>query len=168
MTTILLAGFRGAGKSTVARLLERAGLSQLNVGDLLKERLQEEGIECRSRLEIGKTFLARHPEQDIFRVVKESPWALEVSVFDGVRLAITCHQFKAHDPGTHIWYLEADRALREQRLKNLSEAREQLQGPDYEPQQLIIRSLANSILVNNGSLAELRAKVRRFLRQRAE
>jgi hypothetical protein len=74
------------------------------------------GIRCTMRTDIGPTFLAHFPASHIFELMKCAAVERDVTVFDGVRLALTCHQFRAWAPMTSIWVIKSTAEQRMERL----------------------------------------------------
>ena len=137
-------------------------LQAVNAGDILREHLRSRGINCPTRLSIGRTFLNHHPETHIYYLLRHAASRTGARIFDGIRFAVTCNQFRQADPKTTVWYVEAEARLRDARTGTsaIADSRE-ADYPDYEDQQMIIRSMANTLIINAGRLEELKDKVRR-------
>lgn len=161
MNLIILAGLRAAGKTTVASILQHAfGFRVLNVGDALRDHLLQNGIDCPSeRLSIGPAFLSRYHTSQIFEIARSHIIGHHTAVLDGVRFATTCNQFRVHYPESRVWFVEADPAVRQARLRPAPLTN----APDYQDQQVLVREMANTIISNNRSLADLAHVVRRRL-----
>ena len=158
---ILLTGFSGVGKTTVANILGEVGSFRIiNCGDVLKARLASIDVATKSRPEIGTAFLARFPVASIFGVLADEyrRYASEPAILDGVRFALTCEQFREEWPQSRVWHIECDPAIRDERLSlrgvSANDRSRAALGDDdsrFEP-------IADVIIRNDGTVDELRRR----------
>lgn len=170
--TVLIAGLPASGKTTVASwFAQQRNAVVVDVGDALRDYLLRDGVRCDTRASIGPTFLTRFPRSRIFEVLRERSGEHVCTVFDGVRLAETCVQFRASCASVAIWSVTASPELRKRRrVSSLSQKgwlarqidEEWNRYCSYDAEAARILVMADVVVENNGSLDELYA----FLRQR--
>lgn len=166
---VVMTGLPASGKSTVANVFRdkwRANI--IDVGEALQQHLDESGIGYTTKASVGPMFLKHFDASDIFSILAKSIKPDVVTVFDAVRLAITCKQFKQWNAATCICCMQAtdlQRSLRrakELRIKGWSEVEIQQEWQrysKYDGEYEDIKGLADHIIHNDGSLEELYEQV---------
>jgi dephospho-CoA kinase len=165
-TTILLTGYPGAGKSTLARLLyDRRAWHPIDVAAVLERALRGKGIVPRNRSEVGPLFLRHFVEGEIFDALRHVMPSSGCNVVDAIRLPSTCRQFMAWCNGVRIWYVDASPEVRTARLRRRIQAQGLVDRNDaaaalkkyraYDGVQESVRELAHLVIDNNDDLRVL-------------
>jgi cytidylate kinase len=148
---ILLCGHSGAGKSSAAlHLSSRFNLPIVDTGAVLANYLAASGERVRSRTEIGARFLQRFNAEDVFEVLATHRVCGRTTIYDGVRLAVTCRQFRMTGLGVSIWYIDASSQMRHCRASTHDGGDDAVLVNDamYEYELLQIRRFANHVVPN--------------------
>jgi dephospho-CoA kinase len=175
-SSVILAGLPGSGKTSVAELLHNMhGLRVINVGDLLLQQLEREGVSCKSRADIGPTFLKLHEPDAIFQILRDAFSTPEGQVIDGIRLLRTCQQLRRWLPTARVWFITCDEAQRLQRLRSKVKVDQQRRDQAneefarysaYDDEAARIAALADVVLSTDGVLEELQMKVKQCYSQK--
>lgn len=172
MSSILLAGHPGAGKSEVAGLLApAAGLRTIDVGDLLWVELEDAGIAVTSRAEVGPRFIERWGRDGVTSLIRDELRRNGPAVVDAVRLVETANKLRRE---FHASIIFVDAAPEERRGRLVRRLRSPgFQGDlhkalaayrEYDDEQDELRGRSDIVVRNDGSPEALRQRVRRTIR----
>jgi len=133
----------------------------INIGDLLLNHLQNEGVSPTSRAEVGPLFIQRHGPEAIAELMRACLTGDVRVIFDGVRLSLTCRAIVAQLPKSQVWVVRATPENCRRRLSNrlrdtgvdATEIDRLLErASTYDREQIDIECMANAFLANDGSV----------------
>lgn len=178
-TIIGIAGEIASGKDTVTKYLQdRYGAKQYRFSDPLRAILKTLHLEItRDNLTAVSTHLREAFGQDILAHVIEKNAATseaDIVVIDGVR-RLSDIDLVREKPNFTFWYTEADVNIRYERLHKRRENEDDsiltfeqfLEDHSNETERFIpeLKSKANYVIENNGTLEELHAKVDAIMKE---
>ncbi len=170
---IILTGMPGSGKDEFVRVAREMGFSDVHMGDTVKEYANEAGIPITDR-EIGQyaTEERKKNGMDIWaRRTSERIIDPERTVVDGLRNIEELDFFKNHYQNVIVVAIYANRnerltrILKRNRLDDVKSGQELEQRDSRELSWGIGKtiSLADHMIVNDGTLEEFHDNVREFL-----
>ncbi len=170
---IILTGMPGSGKDEFVRVAREMGFSDVHMGDTVKEYAKEAGIPITDR-EIGQyaTEERKKNGMDIWaRRTSERIIDPERTVVDGLRNIEELDFFKNHYQNVIVVAIYANRnerltrILKRNRLDDVKSGQELEQRDSRELSWGIGKtiSLADHMIVNDGTLEEFHDNVREFL-----
>ncbi len=174
-----VSGPYAAGKGEVIAYLEERSFYGLSLSDVIRQELEALDLsETRERMiETGTRLRSEGGPAALATRLIEQLLPDRNYVIDSIRHPAEVEALRAHDPAFRLLWVDADEAVRLERLKSRGrpgdpetladmrrlEGREQ-GGDDPAGQQLAaVRALAHFELENTGSLAHLHAEVQRIL-----
>ena len=176
-----VAGLNAAGKGEVVRLLERRGFYPASLSDVIRDELAREGVEPTRERMIERGFALRQrfgPGVLAERVQRKLPDDRN-HVIDSIRHPAEVEALRAGGPFLLLW-VESPAPTRFERARargrtgdartleefEAVQARE-LESPDPSAQQLLaVQALADETIRNDGTLAELEARLGEVLRDK--
>ena len=175
-------GFFAAGKDTVAEMLEARGFRHVSLSDMIRAELRRRGeaIAIPRLTEVGNELRTRSGPGVLGEMALEALEGAENAVVTSIRHGAEVAALRGR-PDFVMCFVDAPVRLRYDRSRgrardgdpvSLEEfetaERAQMQSADPNAQQLAVcRELADFVIENDGSRAELEVKVERMLEEAA-
>jgi dCMP deaminase len=177
-----LSGFNGSGKGEVLAYLEARSFYPFSLSDVIRRQLEEQGLEeTRDRMiEAGRAIRTDKGPGGLAEILAGQLVADRNYVVDSVRHPAEVDVLRRRTPEFHLIWVDAPAEIRLARMNargragdattledlRVQEGRE-LGSADPAGQQLIaVRNLADTTLVNDGSIEELHVKLQEVLESR--
>jgi dCMP deaminase len=174
-----LSGLNGAGKGEVVRFLEARSFQAYSLSDVIREELAGRGVkETRERMiEAGTAIRARSGPGGLALRLVEKLLPDVNAVVDSIRHPAEVEVLRSRSASFRLIWVDAPEALRFERLRarkrggdpaTLEELRRleglELGSDDPAAQQLrAVRELADFVVVNDGDLTALHARIQDLL-----
>jgi len=161
----------GSGKATMCKILEERGIPRVVMGDIVREETLKRGMEpTPENVGIVMLDLRKRHGQDVIanRVVKKlKRLKQDLVVVDGIRSVAEVKAFRAHHANTILIAIHASPQARFDRLRRRGRTDDSKDWDTFEwrdERELNVGigsaiALADHMIVNDGSLADLRRKV---------
>ena len=169
-------GMPGSGKSAFDAVAEEMKFSIIIMGDIVREATVKRGLEPTSE-NIGKTMIRIRDEEGPAVVAKKCiPRIRDVNargvVIDGIRSLVEVEEFKRSFPQFKVVHIHSSPEIRFQRISNRKrsddpQSWEVFTERDCRELGVGIGSaiaMADYVIVNNGTLPQFKAKVKKFLK----
>lgn len=172
-----IAGMPGAGKGVFRRTVQRMGYPVVTMGDVVREEVKQRNLKPTPQ-NMGKVMLNLRELDGPTAIAKRCIPKLQnttgkIVVIDGIRSLAEVEEFKKHFPR---FILVAIHASPKTRYRRLFRRRRSDDPPDWETfmerdvRELGIGmgsviSVADYMIVNEGSMFQLKQKIMRFMRQ---
>lgn len=173
---VCIAGMPGAGKSVFAGVAKRLGLKVISMGDIVREEAERRGLSTNAAA-LGDLMLSLrrvHGEDVVARRCLEriSPED-QVVVIEGVRSLAELETFKKAADEVLVVAIHASPAKRYQHLLNRSRPDDPRSLEEFAIRDLrelsvglgSVIALADSVVVNEGSLENLESHAKAFLQR---
>lgn len=175
-----VAGLNGAGKGEVVAFLAERSFYPSSLSDEIRAELAARGVEeTRERMiEAGRELRTREGPSALAKRLLSRLEGDRNYVVDSIRHPAEVEALRAAAPRFRLIWVEAEEGLRLDRMRqrarrgdptSLEELRQlegrELGSSETAAQQLLaVRALADDVVENNGSLAELHEQLQRLLR----
>lgn len=172
---IIVTGMPGSGKDEFVKVARTMGYTDVHMGDTVKKYAREQGIPVMDR-EIGAYASGERKKEGMDIWAKRTGMAIEnpdSTIVDGLRNTEELQYFRENFPNVTVVAIYANRDERLRRI--LIRNRADDVKTDYELDSRDNRelgwgigrtiSLADHMIVNDGTLEEFRGKVREFLEE---
>jgi len=172
-----IAGMPGAGKGVFRRTVQRMGYPVVTMGDEVREEVKQRNLQPTPQ-NLGKTMLSLRELEGPAAIAKRCIPKLRnqphrTVVIDGIRSLVEVDEFKKHFPN---FILVAIYASPKTRYRRLFRRRRSDDPPDWKAfmerdlRELGIGmgsviSVADYMIVNEGSIEQLKQKIMRFNRE---
>jgi dCMP deaminase len=174
-----LSGLNGSGKGEVLNYLEERSFYPFSLSDVIRRQLEEQGLsETRDRMiETGRAIRAEKGPGGLAEMLADKIISDRNYVVDSIRHPAEVEVLRSRTPHFHLIWVDAPAETRLVRMNErgragdattLEELREQegreLGSDDPAAQQLLaIKDLADSNLVNDGSISDLHETLQEVL-----
>ena len=174
-----LSGLNGSGKGEVLKYLEERSFYPFSLSDVIRRHLDEQGLsETRDRMiDTGRAIRAEKGPGGLAEMLVEKIISDRNYVVDSIRHPAEVEVLRRRTPHFHLVWVDAPAAIRLERMNQrgragdattleelqVQEGRE-LGSADPAAQQLLaVKDIADTTLVNDGSIAELNGKLQEVL-----
>jgi len=174
-----LSGLNGSGKGEVLDFLQERSFYPYSLSDVIRRQLEEQGLsETRDRMiEAGNAIRAEKGPGGLAEMLAEKIIGDRNYVVDSIRHPAEVEVLRRRTPHFHLIWVDAPAATRLERMNargragdattldalKAQEGRE-LGSDDPAAQQLLaVRELADTMLVNDGTIAQLHEKLQEVL-----
>jgi len=174
-----LSGLNGSGKGEVLNYLEERSFYPFSLSDVIRRHLEEQGVaETRDRMiDAGRAIRAEKGPGGLAEMLADKIISDRNYVVDSIRHPAEVEVLRSRTPHFHLIWVDAPAEIRLDRINErgragdattLEELRAQegreLGSDDPAAQQLLaVKDLADTILVNDGSITELHGKLQEVL-----
>jgi len=174
-----LSGRNGAGKGEVLAFLESRSFYPYSLSDVIRDDLRRQGVEeTRERMiATGNAIREKHGPGGLATLLADKLAPDRNYVVDSVRHPAEVEVLRSRTHRFQLVWVDADERVRLERIRargrpgdpqTLEALRElegrELRSDDPSAQQLLaVQELADHVLVNDGTVAELQAKVQALL-----
>ena len=172
-----LTGMPGAGKGVFRRTVQRIGYPVLTMGDEVREEVKRRNLKPTPE-NLGKTMLnlreLEGPAAIAKRCIPKLKNATGKIVFiDGIRSLVEVDEFKKHFPNFILIAIHTAPKTRYQRLFRRRRSDDPTDWETFMERDLrelgigmgTVISIADQVIVNNGTLAQLRQKILQVLKE---
>jgi dCMP deaminase len=174
-----LSGLNGSGKGEVLKYLEERSFYPFSLSDVIRRHLDEQGLsETRDRMiDTGRAIRAEKGPGGLAEMLVEKIISDRNYVVDSIRHPAEVEVLRRRAPHFHLVWVDAPAAIRLERMNERGRAGDattleelqaqegrELGSADPAAQQLLaVKDLADTTLVNDGSIAELHGKLQEVL-----
>ena len=172
-----ISGMPGAGKGALRRVMQRMGYPIVIMGDEVRDEVKRRKLKPTPE-NLGKIMLqlreVEGPAAIAKRCISKLKNAKEVSVVvDGVRSLHEVEEFKKHFPNFNLIAIHASPRTRYQRLSRRRRSDDPKNWQTFMQRDLreldvglgAVIATADYIIVNEGTLSQLKKKVQRVLKE---
>jgi dCMP deaminase len=174
-----LSGLNGSGKGEVLNYLEERSFYPFSLSDVIRRHLDEQGLsETRDRMiEAGRAIRTEKGPGGLAEMLADKIISDRNYVVDSIRHPAEVEVLRSRTPHFHLIWVDAPAAIRLVRMNERGRAGDattleelkaqegrELGSDDPAAQQLLaVRDLADSNLVNDGSISDLHEKLQEVL-----
>jgi dCMP deaminase len=174
-----LSGLNGSGKGEVLNYLEERSFYPFSLSDVIRRQLEEQGLsETRDRMiETGRAIRTEKGPGGLAEMLADKIISDRNYVVDSIRHPAEVEVLRSRTPHFHLIWVDAPAAIRLVRMNERGRAGDattleelkaqegrELGSDDPAAQQLLaVRDLADSNLVNDGSISDLHEKLQEVL-----
>jgi dephospho-CoA kinase len=164
---VVIAGLLGSGKTTAALILSQMySIPVVSAGDVFRKIAESQGLKTsRDTLQrLGAQFLKERGEVGLGNHLIQSAYPENNVIFEGIRPPETVLFIKRRVAYSLTLFLETNEAKRNARISERSGFSKEVQQADskqipLEEQALGIRSFADYVIDNSGTIEELKASL---------
>jgi dephospho-CoA kinase len=171
-----VAGMPGAGKGAFRRVIQSMGYPVVTMGDEIREEVKRRNLKATPE-NLGKVMLQLREAEGSAAVAKRCITKLEnkkerIVVVDGIRSLHEVEEFKKHFPDFTLIAIHTSPKTRYQRLSRRRRSDDPKSWETFLHRDLrelnvglgAVIATADHMIVNEGTLAQLRKKIRQVLK----
>jgi dephospho-CoA kinase len=172
-----VAGMPGSGKGVFRRAVHRMGYPVVIMGDVIREEVKQRNLKPTPQ-NLGKTMLNLRELDGPAAVAKRCIPKLKkatgnIVVIDGIRSLAEVEEFKKHFPNFILIAIQASPKTRYQRLSRRKRSDDPANWENFmerDQRELgvgmgAVIAAADHTIVNEGTLAQLKTKIRRLMKE---
>jgi dephospho-CoA kinase len=172
-----IAGMPGAGKGVFRRAVQRMGYPVVTMGDAVREEVKQRNLEPTPQ-NMGKVMLDLRELDGPASIAKRCIPKLKdqtsrIVVIDGIRSLAEVEEFKKHFPNFILLAIHASPKTRYRRLFRRKRSDDPPDWKTFMERDMrelgigmgSVISVADYMIVNEGSMRQLRHKIMRFMKE---